>query len=88
MIDQNNIFWPGIGNDIKTIVTCYEVCLKYRNNNTKEPFINNFIPDLPWQKLSMNLFHHNNKTYLLAIDYLSKYVDIDLLSSGLFVNLN
>ncbi|XP_060874020.1 uncharacterized protein K02A2.6-like [Metopolophium dirhodum] len=76
------LFWPGISNDIKNIVESCEVCLKYRNNNAKEPMISHAVPDLPWQKLGIDLFHHNDKTYLLVVDYYSKFIDIAHLSKG------
>jgi hypothetical protein len=56
------LFWPGISNDIKNIIESCEVCLKYRNNNTKEPMISHAVPDLPWQKLGIDLFHYNDTT--------------------------
>ncbi|CAI6364864.1 unnamed protein product [Macrosiphum euphorbiae] len=76
------LFWPGISNDIKNIVESCEVCLKYRNNNAKEPMISHAVPDLPWQKLGIDLFHHNDKTYLLVVDYYSKFIEIAHLSKG------
>lgn len=58
------------------------MCLKYRNNNTREPMTNHSIPDLPRQKLSIDLFHHVSKSNLLVVDYYSKFVEIAHLSKG------
>ncbi|KAE9534116.1 hypothetical protein AGLY_008852 [Aphis glycines] len=44
-----------------------EVCLKYRNNNIKEPMISHVVPNLPWQKL---------------VDYYSKCIEIAHLPKG------
>jgi len=76
------LFWMGISNDIKNIVESCEVCLKYRNNNVKEPMISHDIPDLPWKKLGIDLFHHNDKTHLLVVNYYSKCIEIAHLSKG------
>lgn len=76
------IFWLNIYYDIKNIVESCEVCMKYRNNNSKELLITHDIPQLPWYKLGMDLFHFDNKTYLLVVDYFSKYIDIAHLTSG------
>ena len=37
------------------------------------------IPDRPWQKLGSDLFEHKGKTYLLVVDYYSKYIETSLL---------
>lgn len=50
-----------------------------RNRNQKEPMIAHEIPDRPWQKLGSDLFEHKGKTYLLIVDYYSKYIETSLL---------
>ncbi|XP_008181766.1 uncharacterized protein K02A2.6-like [Acyrthosiphon pisum] len=76
------IFWPNINSDIKNIVENCEVCMKYRNNNSKEPLIPHDIPQIPWFKLGTDIFHFDNKIYLLVVDYYSKFVEIAHLTSG------
>ncbi|XP_055505524.1 uncharacterized protein K02A2.6-like [Leucoraja erinacea] len=38
------------------------------------------MPDRPWQTLGADLFTLKNKTYLLVVDYFSRYVEVALLS--------
>jgi len=80
------IFWPNINSDIKNIVENCEVCMKYRNNNSKEPLIPHNIPQIPWFKLGTDLFHFDNKIYLLVVDYYSKFKEIAHLTSGFTSN--
>lgn len=37
---------------------------------------------LPWHKLGITFFYYNNKTYLLVVDYFSKYIEVTLLKNG------
>lgn len=34
------------------------------------------MPELPWQKVATDLFHWKNHTYLLIVDYYSRYIEI------------
>ena len=76
------IFWPNINSDIKNIVENCDACMKYKNNNSKEPLILHNVPQIPWFKLGTDIFHFNNKIYLLVVDYFSKFIEIAHLSSG------
>ncbi|CAI6364555.1 unnamed protein product [Macrosiphum euphorbiae] len=76
------IFRPNINSDIKNIVENCKVCMKYRNNNSKEPLIPHDITQIPWFKLGTDLFHFDNKIYLLVVDYYSKFKEIAHSTSG------
>ena len=73
------VYWPGMSNDIQEMVSKCSTCSTYRNRNQKEPMIAHEIPDRPWQKLGSDLFEHKGKTYLLVVDYYSKYIETSLL---------
>lgn len=68
-----------MSNDIQETVSKCSTCSTYRNRNQKEPMIAHEIPDRPWQKLGSDLFEHKGKTYLLVVDYYSKYIETSLL---------
>ena len=38
------------------------------------------LPNLPWQKVATDLFHWKTSTYLLLVDYYSRYIEISKLN--------
>ena len=73
------IHWPGMNNDIVDIISNRTICATFRNQNQKEPMIPHEIPELPWQKVGSDLCKYQGKTYLVIVDYFSKYIEISLL---------
>lgn len=76
------VFWPNINNDIKNIVTDCETCMRHRLSQPKEPLQPHEIHPIPWYKVGTDLFEFNKQMYLLVVDYWSKYIEIEHLSSG------
>ena len=56
-------------------------CQTYRNSHTKEPLIPHDVPNRPWHKLGVDLFHFINNNYLLLADYGSKFPILRKLNS-------
>ena len=75
------MWWSGISNDIK----CYieNCCICVQNSTQKvEPMLYSATPDYPWQKVGCDLFKWKSKTYLLLIDYFSRFIEVSYLSDG------
>jgi len=66
---------------IKLVTKC-PVCTKYRQINA-EPMMPSNLPSYPWQKVGCDLFQFNNTTYLLVVDYFSRYIEIAPLGKDL-----
>ena len=73
---RTSVFWPNIDNQITDIVNRCDLCQEYRNRQAQEPQISHAIPDEPWIKIGTDLFSIGNQTYLIIIDYHSKYFDV------------
>ncbi|CAB3254567.1 unnamed protein product [Arctia plantaginis] len=58
-----------------------QACLNYRKQNIKEPLIPHEIPDRPWCKVGIDIFHLGSKSYLIAVDYHSKFIELAQLNS-------
>ncbi|KAL1449327.1 hypothetical protein WDU94_000522 [Cyamophila willieti] len=76
------IFWPSMNADIENFIRDCQTCLKYSNNNSKQPLHPHNIPNLPWEKVGTDLFHFDSKTYLIVVDYFSQFVEIALLNNS------
>ena len=73
---RDNVFWPGIDTQLTDIINRCNVCQNNRKHLHREPLKSHEIPDLPYSKVGTDIFEINNKTFLITIDYFSKYPEI------------
>lgn len=73
------VYWPGMSTAIERLVTKCPVCLKYQRENQKEPLLPHEVPQRPWQKLGADIFELNTNSYLVVVDYYSKYPELCLM---------
>jgi hypothetical protein len=71
------LYWPGMVTEIKAKVEGCAVCQEYQHANVKEPLISRDIPNRPWEKIGIDIFTFNNYDYLIEVDYLSGFFEID-----------
>ena len=77
---QSSVWWPGIYCKIKDFVSqCPECCRD--TVLSKEPLLTTQLPDYPWQKAGTDLFMLNGATYLLVVDYYSRFPEVVQLQS-------
>ncbi|KAL5517465.1 hypothetical protein EMCRGX_G003010 [Ephydatia muelleri] len=74
------VWWPGISKDLERFVKQCLVCAK-RSVPRKEPMIPSELPKYPWQKVGTDLFEMKGATFLLVVDYFSRYVETTKLAS-------
>lgn len=65
------VFWPGLNNDVNTILQYCEQCREHQASQPKEPMMSEPVPDLPFQNVSSDLFEHCGYQYLVYVDRLS-----------------
>ena len=75
------IFWPGMTAEIANHIRKCETCERYQSDQQKEPLISHEIPSRPWQVVGCDLMEYNQQAYLVTVDYLSNYFEIDRLDS-------
>ena len=72
--------WPGLAKDIEDKISKCPVCCKLRSQHC-EPLLTSPLPDHPWQKVATDLFEWRNSSYVLVVDYYSRYIELAKLSS-------
>ena len=77
---KDSVWWPGIKKDIEEKVSKCIVCSKHRLNHV-EPLLPSPFPNRPWEKVGTDIFEWRNSSYLLVIDYYSRYIEVAKLSS-------
>lgn len=75
-----SVWWPGISNDIESYIKECRICCQTQQPKF-EPMIVSELPSFPWQKIGTDLFMWKQKTYLLVIDYYSRFIEIAKLAS-------
>lgn len=75
------LYWPGINNDITTMVQECRICERYSAKNKKEPLTPHEKPLLPFQKVSIDILELDSKCSLVVEDNLSKWLEIRKLSN-------
>ena len=76
----NSVWWPGLSSCIKQYVSNCTTCAKFRAE-ISEPLEPSTFPARPWQKIACDLAESQHKTYLIVVDYFSRYIEIAHLTS-------
>ena len=75
-----SVWWPGISHQVENMVKQCPTCTRDFTPR-KEPMIPTRLPQYPWQKIGTDLFQFKNATYLLVVDYFSRYPEVQKLAS-------
>ena len=70
-----SVWWPGLGRQITYTVQLCKMCCKF-GCQPVEPLLSTPFPELPWQKVAMDLFTWKSTKYLLVIDYYSRCIEV------------
>ena len=72
---KHSVWWPGLSRQLEETVKSCPECLKH-SPLRPEPLIPSQLPQLPWQKVGTDLFEWNKSTYLLVVDYYSRWIEV------------
>lgn len=70
------VYWPGINDQIETVVSGCSICEKFGRANRRERMIPHPMPDRPFQKVGADIAEYGAKNFLILIDYFSKWIEI------------
>lgn len=72
---RQSVWWPGISTELENLVKSCPACCKAQKQRA-QPLITATLPELPWQKVGTDLFQWKQRTFLIIVDYYSRYVEV------------
>ena len=81
---KDMVYWPWINEQLEKLVLNCELCLKYSKAKSKQApnmSLGQEVPIHPWTKVATNIFHFKNDSYLLIVDYTSRFPIVHKLTS-------
>ena len=70
---SSSVFWDTINSDILKMTKDCPVCIKNSASQKAEPMKLHDVPTREWLKLGLDLFEFDGKTFLIVVDYFSKF---------------
>ena len=84
-IAKQSMYWPGLYEELKDLVTNCTTCLKFSAQKptclSNRQYAGHEIPVHPWSKLASDIFYFEGDSYLLIVNYTSQFPIIRKLSS-------
>ena len=72
---RQSVWWPGLSKHIEELVQRCPTCCKEQIHRA-EPLLTTPLPTLPWQKVAMDIFEWEKCSYLLMVDYYSRFIEV------------
>lgn len=73
------LYWPKMTDDIKQTVSECMACLESAASQPHMPMQTHKVPDLPWSRVALDVFHCGSEDYLVTVDYYSDFFELDKL---------
>ena len=77
---RDTLYWPSIHHDIKYLCDDCNICQEAKSYQPREPMQRQPIPKRRWQIVSADLFNVKKDVYLVVVDNLTKYWDLEQLN--------
>ena len=71
------VYWPELNDQLEKVVPNCKLCFKYTQSKCKQKStmsLGQEIPLHPWTKLATDLFYFEGASYLLIVDYASRFL--------------
>ena len=73
---KETVYWPGLNDQLEKPVLNCEICLKFSHSKHKQKPILSLgqqVPLYAWTKLVTDIFHFEGASYLLVVDFTSRF---------------
>ena len=80
LLANTAVWWPGMSQEVENMVLQCLTCAK-DTKPAKQEMIASDLPEYPWQKIGTDLFQLKGKSYLVVVDYFSRYPEVRALNS-------
>ena len=73
---QRTVYWLGINKQLEHLILNCHLCLKYsrsKDKNMSHTALGHKVPPVPWSKVATDIFHYESHSYLLMVDYTSRF---------------
>ena len=81
---KETVYWLCINEQLEQLILNCQFCLKYsrlKNKDTPHTALGHEVPPVPWSKVAMDIFHYELQSYLLIVDYTSRFPIVRKLES-------
>ena len=81
---KQTVYWPNLRKELEDLVLNCQLCLKHSQAKCRPkptPSFGQEIPAVPWTKLASDIFHFQNDSYLLIVDFTSRFPIVRKLTS-------
>ena len=77
---SSSVWWPGVSREVEEFIKSCPACLK-TTPPSREPLLPTELPDHPWERVATDLFELKQSSYLLVVDYFSRYIEVQKMGS-------
>ena len=81
---KDTVYWWGLNDQFEKLILNCELCLKYSQSKHKQQLSMSLGQEIPlhaWTKLVTDLFNFEEASYILILDYTSRFPFVHKLSS-------
>ena len=73
---KETMYWPGMNEQLEQLILNCQLCIKYsrsKDKNMPNTALSHEIPSVPWSKVTTDIFHFKSRSYLLVVNYTSRF---------------
>lgn len=75
------LFWPNMLKELEDMIKNCSTCLQLQENHSFKKLQLREVPNGLWEVLGVDLFYFQSKSFILIIDYFSKFVELTKLKN-------